>query len=424
MKRMKLLFTIALPVMILQNNANAQSSRLIGKANWANNGTVFTLRDTTSYNYSGGNGGDLTHPMMFDNATTWVNADTALNPTTLLSQEIDSVTHKLMSTTTQVWTSGGWSNSSKVLYYYNSDGTLSYMINQVWSSTGRAWANISRNMYTYLGGNLSTNTYQTFDGLMFNSVSQKMYFYTGTLLTQEVDQTLGSSMSFTARYDYSYNSANKLAAWTYNSWSGTAFVPQYTYTNMYDTAGNRTSSTYQTYDASGSAVNVSMKNYSYTGGNVTGEIDQNWDTADGGAYKNVMNYAFGYNSLNQLKRSEGTAWNIGGFWEHAAGDPLAYYYYNTFDPNLGVNQVNAGGSVNVFPNPVTNVVNINVNFNEAQVAQVNIFDMNGSLIRSWALGTSSEYNTQISTESFAAGMYTVQIAGAKSTIVKQFVVVR
>src|ERR1700722_11722379 len=77
MKRKMLLLTLAIPAILSQNLQAQNSSRLIAKSDWVNNGIIFTPLDSSSYSYSGGRGGDLTHKLKYDNATTWSYVDTS-----------------------------------------------------------------------------------------------------------------------------------------------------------------------------------------------------------------------------------------------------------------------------------------------------------------------------------------------------------
>ena len=82
----------------------------------------------------------------------------------------------------------------------------------------------------------------------------------------------------------------------------------------------------------------------------------------------------------------------------------------------GINEV-AEGQVNVYPNPATTVINID----NAEGAQVSVFDINGRMISNIE---SASANQTIDASNFAKGMYIVRIANGNNVITKKVSVVR
>lgn len=83
---------------------------------------------------------------------------------------------------------------------------------------------------------------------------------------------------------------------------------------------------------------------------------------------------------------------------------------------VGINEV-AEGEVNVYPNPATTVINID----NAEGAQVSVFDINGRMISNIE---SASANQTIDASNFAKGMYIVRIANGNNVITKKVSVVR
>ena len=77
----------------------------------------------------------------------------------------------------------------------------------------------------------------------------------------------------------------------------------------------------------------------------------------------------------------------------------------------------AEGEVNVYPNPATTVINID----NAEGAQVSVFDINGRMISNVE---SASANQTIDASNFAKGMYIVRIANGNNVITKKISVVR
>ena len=430
MKRLKLLFTLAIPVILMQNAQAQTSSRLVASAKWHNNGAIFVPEDSTAYSYTNPRGGDLMHMLKYDNKMYWTmnNAAAAFVNDSNVIQLFDA-NNNLTSKTNQYWdtTTATWINSTKSLYFYTGSN-LSTIVWQTWG--GSNWVNVSRNVYSYdLSNHLYQDQKQTWNSttVAFDPSSQKTYYYdaSGNLL-QTIGQTYvsaTSTYSFTDKFDYAYDTHNWLTSTTYAVWNGASWDNNYMYSNTYDTAGDRTQQLYQTYSASTSTWNnVTLNSYSnFTSMMPMNEVDQVWDATGTGFWKNSIKYDYTYNGFNQLTSSVAESWNVAGFYEHANGDPAANYYYATYTTS-GVNDVNANGTVNIFPIPAQNTVNIKLNWNEAQAFTVTISDINGRVVRQWSVPSTTQYTTSVAVDGFATGNYIVKINGTKAQIVKQIVV--
>lgn len=432
MKRLKLLFTLAIPV-ILMHDAQAQtSSRLVAKADWYNNGAIFLPLDSTAYSYTNPRGGDLMHTLKYNTAVSWkiMPSDTVYSNDSTIYQQFDG-NNNIISKTNTVWNAAtsSWENATKTLYFYDANNNVDTMVSQIWGGTN--WVNVSRDIYSYtLGNRLFSVQNQVWNGttMAFDANTQKTYYYNvGGNLVQEIEQVWNTSTStynYTNKYDYTYTSSNQLASTTYSVWGGGGWVASYMYTYSYDASNNMIAELYQTYNTTTAAWdNITLENYSsFVGGMPQLEIDQRWDTTGGGMWVNNLEKTYAYNSFNQLTNSVEESWNIAGFWEHANGDRAANYYYETYTGTSSVGNVAANGEANIFPVPAQNVLNISLNWNEAQAFTVAIYNMNGVVVRQWNVPATAQYNTSIPVNTLAAGNYVVKIAGTNGQIVKQVVV--
>ena len=86
------------------------------------------------------------------------------------------------------------------------------------------------------------------------------------------------------------------------------------------------------------------------------------------------------------------------------------------EPADGINEI-AEGEVNVYPNPATTVINID----NAEGAQISVFDINGRMISNVE---SASANQTIDASNLAKGMYIVRIANGNNVITKKVSVVR
>jgi len=77
-------------------------------------------------------------------------------------------------------------------------------------------------------------------------------------------------------------------------------------------------------------------------------------------------------------------------------------------------QTVAGVNVNVFPNPTSDMVNINI-VNNLKALQMDLFDMNGKLLHARKIGA-AEGNVQISMTDYARANYLLRIYSADQSV--------
>lgn len=86
---------------------------------------------------------------------------------------------------------------------------------------------------------------------------------------------------------------------------------------------------------------------------------------------------------------------------------------------VGVNENNPDFSVNLFPNPCSELLNIQ--FAEGNIASLKILDVNGkTILEKQQLNTVSR--TEIDLSEFAAGVYFVQLTGTDGSVVKRKII--
>ncbi len=433
MNKMKLLFTLAIPVILSQNVQAQTSSRLTAESHWSNNGATFVPVDSSDFVYTSDmRGGDLKNTLKYDNSTTWVYVnDSAYQNSQYVSQEFDSATNNLTSMTMQYWNDTIWVLSTRTLYTYNSANMVTSKIQQTWNHT--MWVPTSEDIYTYDAGSglMILDQYETWNSLTsaFDPMSQKVYSYdvVSHKLLSEVDQnTAGGVLSYTGEFTYTYSSRWQLLTTTFSTWSS-GWVNNNMTTNAYDTSGDMITALYQTWDPIGMAwMNVTYDIYSnFTATHkAQSQIHQTWVSTGAGMWVNNMQDTYTYNTFDQMTSSVGESWNIVGVFEFAAGDPAAMYYYNTYTHVTAVKNVtNTNGDANVYPVPASNMLHIDLKWNAAQTATIAIYDMAGRMVTPQiSTPASVEYHTAMSVNNLANGMYVVRINGAEGQVVKQIVI--
>lgn len=429
MKRLKLLFTLAIPVLLAQNT-QAQYSRLVAQAHWYNNGAVFVPSDTTSYRYdNSARGGDLSHELKYDQADSWSFWGGSYVPTWRYLQSF-STSNDVASRISQQYdtalASMGWKNRTKMDYTYaGTNRTSATMFSFV---GGTVWSANNRHLYSYVVSNLTIDLYQVFNLTTntFEDSKQSIYTYNASnKLIQQLDQDyVGGAWTNTYLYTYGYDTANRVTTFTTSQWTG-AWTLQSQFEYQYDGMGNRITSKFSTRNVTGGVWNnTTLSTYSgFTGGMAATELVQTWDTTGGGSWGNAYLWTRAYNSIPQLTAETRISWNVAGSWQYVNGDPANRYYYAAH--TSAVNDINeALGTVKVFPIPAQDIINININWATAQSATITIMDMTGAVVRQEAAPVATQYTTMIPVNTLAAGNYIVRVATAQGAVTRQIVINR
>lgn len=427
MKKMKLLLTLAIPVLLCQN-AQAQMSRLIGAATSKNNGAVFAPTDTTAYSYSGTRGGDLTHKMQYDNMTYWTWNDTAYLNSYMKTNTYDSSNNIQSAVVANYDTAiASYVNISKTLYFY-AGGLLDHTIMQTYSS---GWMNSKEAQYSYVSGRLAQVVSLVFNGAgtIATPTTETQYFYdlSGNL-SSAITYTNTSTTSTpnyvqTSKIGYTYSATNQVLTQTNYSYNGPtlSWIASNLQSYAYDSTGDLLTVSYQTYDATGVITyNQTLWIYSnFVNMMPLNELYQVWDTVGGGQYNSITTYTDAYNSYNQLTNRMGESFNVLGFPEFQPGDMNYNYYYETYGSNGVKNVTTTEGELTAFPVPAHNIININLSWNAPQVATITIYDMQGRVLRMWNTTETAKYSTTIAVSEFAAGNYIISVNGKNGKIEKQ-----
>lgn len=79
--------------------------------------------------------------------------------------------------------------------------------------------------------------------------------------------------------------------------------------------------------------------------------------------------------------------------------------------------------INLFPNPVSDIINLTMNFENASDAQLEIFDAQGKIIASPNLGHKAQgkHTVSVNVSNLSNGLYLLKISSGQSTITKRFI---
>ena len=121
-----------------------------------------------------------------------------------------------------------------------------------------------------------------------------------------------------------------------------------------------------------------------------------------------------------------------GYGPFGQGGAIAWYTgYTTspviranFDPSVGIVENEDVASVSIYPNPSSDNVNINFVSKEDQDLTINIIAIDGSLVfaKNLSAKVGQSTRTSVDVSNLSAGMYMVQLMGAKSSLTQRIVV--
>ncbi len=280
----------------------------------------------------------------------------------------------------QKFEEGEWVNFMRDNYSYFFNGDLHTHLLEKWDvNSGMDWVNYNRTTLDYLGGNVSSDLYELWNGAEWENAGLTEYengSY-GNHITAVIKYWDNGNWALEEKwlYDYSSNGENLLsktsqewngAEWendsrnlydydvdrrtsaTFETWRDTAWKTISRYTYAYDENDNRTSSLYQIWNGEG-WTNMSLYTYAYdSDGNNTSKIRQGWYNEDWVNYRKTS-YSYDLNGNMILFLFE--YWdNTENIWYPSPYDTFYRFYngqvehmpmgirmdliYNTYEPNV------------------------------------------------------------------------------------------
>ncbi len=104
------------------------------------------------------------------------------------------------------------------------------------------------------------------------------------------------------------------------------------------------------------------------------------------------------------------------------GQAFDYCKNVTADYCVGFDNIESLTSISMFPNPASDVLNLNLTFDEPQDATISIINMAGQVFYTQNTGITANYTTTIDISAFPAGIYMTKISNGIQATVKNFVV--
>lgn len=407
--------------------AGTITSRLLAKTYTKYNGGFIPV-DSTVYLYYGTRGGatSVENPnndesINFDESYTYLyNTSAGLYDNRLHRIQNFDANDKVQLLTYRVWklTTGVWKDSARYVYKYSSNGQLISNTLQQWIQG--IWTNSVPSTLTYDSKNNITQVSSVDYSLSFTYNSDNKL----TSLTDKVWDNSSSTLVNNTRKSYSYNSGNistyTLEKWNTqtNSWINTELW-NYTYTGT-----DVETITIKQWDGS-NWVNYSKHLFTYDNqGNKTSETSQIWNTSANN-FINSKRTVLEFNNYNQPTLITDYTWDNSSAWVYALNDQQIRFYYGYYAPTvINPDPGNDIPNASIYPVPATDMVNIDINWDEPQAFNGIITDIKGTVVRRWSEPATRAYHKQENISDLPAGSYFVKLYGSKQEATQKLVVVR
>ena len=288
----------------------------------------------------------------------------------------DAAGHLSLISTMYPFTPGVWSPRQQTINTYNSSGNLVHVLKKhvINLSTPTVWDTFYRSSYTYnASGKLLVQVDTTFAG-MPHEADSTIYTYNNSglcvyIARRHLRDFLGASWENRSANAFTYNTRNDVHMQYYLDANGdTTVFERHDYNSNFQLTSlvsRRSDSTVYTYNGDG---------------HITSAIDYKW---------------------------------FGGSWMHRTGNPATVFYYEANFPVNVAQLKQQGGTVQLYPVPANNTLNITINWKEAQPYTLTIADMQGRVNR--------QYNSQSTIETIDVsmlpeGVYNLILKGDKGGV--------
>jgi hypothetical protein len=464
-----ILFSLFLILIASQANAQQQGERLVAESIYLGSFThTFQPWDSVFYIYGGNRYMDsplvnIFYPTQaYDTAFGWSGGNGGFDT---LSQKILQTYDAAGQMVTD--TILNWNDSAQVYFYgwydtitYNSIGLPLTIVAWRWDTTLNMWVNywIHESAYDASGRRLEyvqllwDTAAQTWDT---SSVIYWTYDAAGQISSEYEISTprIGNGSAFL----YSYDSIGRVDSTTILSAADSLIwvaVGMETYT--YDSL-SRLTALYQLIPDSNGWQNHQRRLYIYnSSSDMVVMLNQvlepsgwtNWirqlhsydayhhDTLDitqdtsAGQWINSSRYQAAYDSYGLITWSATTAWDTagGGSWVPNLEGDMYFYYYQLYTPDTtittGIATVEAQADLRIYPVPATDMLSLDVRWQEAQAATATIYDATGRKYNEWPLPNTLSYHGYVPLSMVAPGTYILEIKGSCGSISRSFDVMR
>lgn len=403
------------------NFPSASQSRIIGYTYLKHNGAVFMPVDSTTYSYSFGRGGQLSHDDMGDNFVNFDHSYTYIYKPATGAYQIEThrfqtfSSNKPQAYTFQVWHSdaGVWEDSTRYIYMYNNDLTLiektrfELYLHAMWQ-----WHYQYNNAYN-ADGSLARMSGSTLN-MSFT------YDANGLLISREdsIFNFSSSSWRRDKKLDFFYN-GNQIASYIVYGAFGSIWLNQNKYEHVY--TGSQIATTTVSSWANNNWETEGRHVFTYDANDrMLSDEWQYWDVASAG-FKSASRLQWTYNGYGQPTSYYSETFDPStGLWASEADDFFYRYYYQQFIP-MSVDDKEAVADVRLYPIPASNIVNIDLSALKSGQRTLTMMDMQGKIVKQLQ---TTQIRESIDVSRLAAGTYILQINAQGEQVSKKLVVAR
>ena len=401
---------------------NAPGSRLLssGTSLYWNHLNDFEITDSTYNIYIGNHGGDPLHGIKADTAYSMYMAQSTVlstSPTVNTYNTDDSLITKLV---LQQDSPGPYQNYEKTEYTFDANHFRINDTSYKWWKPAGIWRPVVEteytnnatghvlvaNLYTYETGTGAWQTIPTFRNVMTYNASDD------TLSALYLVNNHGV-LDSVKRYLYTYNGSGQRTARIMQYWHPVLRTwnnnEEFYYTlNATGTVNTELHLKFSTATNNMDTANLYLYSYD-ANNNLTENIIQQYDYTTH-SFNNVDRHSYTYNTFNQLTSQVKNTWNNSGYWELTEGCEKTIYYYQLFFPVNVAQLPQQGGTLQLYPVPTNNTLNVSINWKEAQPYTLTIADMQGRVNMQ---SQSSNANETIDVSMLPEGVYNIILKGDK-----------
>lgn len=361
----------------------------------------------------------------------------------------------MLSANTGYWQNAAWNNSGRFTYTYDIDGNMLSELHEEW--TGSAWGNYERHTYNYdLNGNLLTDLFEQWQSGAWVNSQKNTYTFDAlnNITTNLCEKWISGAWSNYTKGTYTYDLNNKMLTDLRESWASGAWTNSLRYTYTYDLSGNMlvgfgeqwVSSSWENYSKDSNVFDVNgckilrIRQYAqyvpFTGytlvnsfrNTYTNDLNCNmltdfYETWHSGTWLNFWEYYYSYDAdgnsvMGKREKWQNTSWHHDltyNLWIYSEkvpvfmiGDITCYQYNASYKSVItGISNTNTiNNGLNVFPNPASETVTLNIDKKENSELSINIYNIIGTLVKSEML---KQNNRQINIGDLSDGVYMVTI---------------
>jgi hypothetical protein len=405
--------------------------RLIAKTYLGYSGSYFQPIDSTFYSYGAGRG-SLINPdqpykdenILFDDAITYYyNAGASGYQNRLYRNQLFDDKDRIKTLKYARWDflSLSWKDSSRYLYsYVAGTNRIDQSTFQLW--VGGTWSHNLSSTLLYSGTNVVTINSLDYSASYTYDTNNNIISIEDKVATSHGSGTLNNNELKT----YIYNANNEVTNYTLSKWDATknAWIKSKHWDYTYTTGSIVTKAV--EYNWNGTSWDTYCNHtYTYNANNdQTSELIQLWD-AGISAYVNSSLETRVYNSYKLLESISIQYWdNTNLSWHFIDAQSTQTRYYYEFYNATEVNKVAYNNNGNLFPNPATDIVHVQIAWNTIAESNICLYNSLGVPVYTSHQNTSGNIDQSLDIHALPAGTYTLIASNGTEQYTNKLLVIR